>query len=170
MEEMREGRVSTGLLLQPGGSCLWANALTRISGHPRNRETSTLGAEPLGVMKSTDLQILSRRGGPPNQDLERDSLALFLFLSGRWTGRWTCSILVVLRSGRDAGGSTAPGIWVQPPNALRQGFARQGTVARSGDVSVVPTRQGFPLESSGWRPGALLNILRCPLPAKTHLV
>ena len=66
MEEKMEGRVSTGLLLQPGGSCLWANALTRISGHPRNRETSPLGAEPLGVMKSTDLQVLSRAGeGPP---------------------------------------------------------------------------------------------------------
>lgn len=133
-------------------SCLWASALTRVSGCPRHGEVRTAGEEPLAVLKPTGWQFLNRTGEGLFLEVQADGSCTggILAASGRARCRGTPSLA--------SGGA---------PGAGRQGFpggelASQGPMARSVDVSVVPRRLGLLPESSVWRPGALLEILRLP--------
>ena len=59
-----EWKKETPWFTPPAWSCFWANALTCISGGPRNGEIGALGTEPIEVMKSTGLQLLNRTAEP----------------------------------------------------------------------------------------------------------
>lgn len=141
MKEKTAGRPSG--FAPPALSCLWASALTHVSGCPRHGEVRTAGEEPLAVLKPTGRQFLSRRG---------EGLPGLVSLSGRSGGRvehrgHSCSV----RSG-EVQGDAQPGVWGSPRGwaaGLPGGrAASQGPVARSAGVSVVPRRLGLLLESS----------------------
>ena len=75
-------------------SCLWASALTRVSGCPRHGEVRTAGEEPLAVLKPTGWQFLNRTGEGLFLEVQADGSCTggILAASGRARCRGTPSL------------------------------------------------------------------------------